>query len=256
MDFLSIPYRTEKNRTYGLTSIIDLGIPRGELIHLLDDYSSYIDFAKIGIGTAYITNHLQEKINIYKKYNVKPYFGGTFFEKCYHQNKIPEYVEELKKLGVEWIEVSTGTLDIPLADRLHLVSELKAEGFQCFAEVGSKDTNKEMPIIEWKNEIQLFLNVGCEYVITEGRDSGTSGIYHGNGQIRTSLIQELLKDLDSKKIIFEAPTPKHQMYFIKEIGANVNLGNIKPSDVLVLEAERCALRSETFFMEDMECKLL
>ena len=46
------------------------------------------------------------------------------------------------------------------------------------------------------------------------------------------------------------------MYFIKEIGPNVNLGNVKLEDVLVLEAQRCGLRSETFYMEDHECKLL
>lgn len=39
------------------------------------------------------------------------------------------------------------------------------------------------------------------------------------------------------------------MFFINEFGANVNLGNIKLTDVLALEAERCGLRSETFFME-------
>jgi phosphosulfolactate synthase len=40
------------------------------------------------------------------------------------------------------------------------------------------------------------------------------------------------------------------MFFINQIGANVNLGNVKPEDVLILEAERCGLRSETFFLED------
>lgn len=102
----------------------------------------------------------------------------------------------------------------------------------------------------------LFLDAGCEYVITEGRDSGTAGIYGKNGDIRDDLIHELIKDIDYKRIIFEAPTSKHQMYFIKQLGANVNLGNVKIQDVLVLEAQRCGLRSETFYMEDREWSLL
>jgi len=57
-------------------------------------------------------------------------------------------------------------------------------------------------------------------------------------------------DLDHERIIFEAPTAKHQMYFIKQFGPNVNLGNVKIQDVVVLEAQRLGLRSETFFMED------
>jgi phosphosulfolactate synthase len=93
-------------------------------------------------------------------------------------------------------------------------------------------------------------------VITEGRDSGTSGIYEKNGTIKDGFIRELTEAIDYKRIIFEAPTPRQQMDFINEIGANVNLGNVKLTDVLVLEAQRCGLRSETFFMEDENANYL
>lgn len=254
MKFLDLPKRTLGDRTYGLTSIIDLGIPVGELKQILNDYHSIIDIAKFGVGSAYVTPNLKEKIQLYKEANVKPYFGGTLFEKCYYQNKIPEYLNELKKLGIEWVEVSNGTLDIPLQDRLELISDMKKD-FRIISEVGSKDSNIAMSIHKWKEEITLLLDAGSEYVITEGRDSGTSGIYEKSGEVKSGLIRELVEGIDSKKIIFEAPTPKQQMYFINEIGTNVNLGNVKPADVLVLEAERCGLRSETFYLEDSECKL-
>ena len=38
-----------------------------------------------------------------------------------------------------------------------------------------------------------------------------------------------------------------QTYFIKLFGANVNLGNIAPPEVLALETLRIGLRSDTFF---------
>jgi phosphosulfolactate synthase len=249
MEFLKIPERTFKPRSYGLTSVIDFGTPIGELKHILSDYSHIIDIAKIGIGSAYVTPNLKKKVQLYKENGIKPYCGGTFFEKCFYQDKIPEYLQLLQYLGIEWIEISNGTLDIPLQERLYLVSQLRKD-FHIIAEVGSKDQNKEMPISEWKEEIMILLAAGCEYVITEGRDSGTAGIYEKNGTVKQGFIRELTDAIDYKKIIFEAPTPKQQMHFIKEIGANVNLGNVKLNDVLVLEAQRCGLRSETFFMED------
>lgn len=252
MDFLKIPKRTSGDRTYGLTSVVDFGTPMGELKNILSDYSYLIDIAKIGIGCAYLMPNLKEKVELYKEHQIKPYCGGTLFEKCYYQSKIPEYLTYLRDFGIEWIEISNGTLDIPLQDRLHLISRLQKD-FHVIAEVGSKDSTKEMPISEWKEEIKLLLEAGCDYVITEGRDSGTAGIYEKNGTIKSDLIYELLKQLDSRKIIFEAPSPKYQMYFINEIGPNVNLGNVKIEDVLTLEAQRCGLRSETFYMEDMEC---
>jgi phosphosulfolactate synthase len=255
MDFLKIPERTSRPRSYGLTSVIDFGTPIGELKYILSDYSHIIDIAKIGIGSAYVTPNLQKKINLYQESGIKPYCGGTFFEKCYYQNKISEYIEYLHRLGIEWIEVSNGTVDIPLHERLYLISQLKKD-FHVMAEVGSKDGEKEMPISEWKQEIILLLEAGSEYVITEGRDSGTSGIYEKSGAVKPDLIRELTDTIDNKKIIFEAPTAKQQMYFIREIGPNVNLGNVKLHDVLVLEAQRCGLRSETFYMEDQYANYL
>ncbi|WP_042356133.1 phosphosulfolactate synthase [Bacillus rubiinfantis] len=255
MDFLTLPQRTTGNRSYGLTSIIDLGMPINELSSYLADYHHLIDFAKIGIGSAYVTPNIKRKIDLYKEFGIKPYCGGTLFEKCYYQNKLVEYKAYLHDLGIHWIEISNGTIDIPLLERLQIISNLQ-DDFQVIAEVGSKDAEKDMPISVWKEEIHQLLAAGCEYVITEGRDSGTSGIYGKEGNVKSNLIHELCSEIDPTKLIFEAPTPKQQMYFIREIGPNVNVGNVKLHDVLVLEAQRCGLRSETFYLEDVECKLL
>ncbi|MGG3470288.1 phosphosulfolactate synthase [Neobacillus pocheonensis] len=255
MDFLTLPKRTSGIRTYGLTSVVDFGTPIGELKNILADYSPYIDIAKIGIGSAVVTPNIKEKIELYRQYNIIPYCGGTLFEKCYYQNKLTEYQSYLNELGVNWVEISNGTIDIPLQERLHLISLFKKD-FHVISEVGSKDCHKEMPISEWRKEIRLLLEAGCHYVITEGRDSGTSGIYEQCGNVKSDLIQELLRDIDHNKIIFEAPSAKHQMYFINEIGPNVNLGNVKLSDVLVLEAQRLGLRSETFYLEEHDAAYL
>ena len=254
MEFLSVPKRTQGERSYGLTSIADFGTPIGLLKTYLEDYHQFIDIAKIGIGSAYVTPNIKEKVSLYKQYNVKPYFGGTLFEKSFYQNKMVEYVKQLKGLGIEWIEVSDGTLNIPLTKRLSLVKKLK-DDFYILGEVGSKDTEKEMPLSEWIYELNELLSAGCRYVITEGRDSGTAGIYHKDGKIKTTLIEELKQNVDITKLIFEAPTAKSQMYFINSFGANVNLGNVKVQDVLTLEAQRCGLRSETFYLEEVQCNL-
>ncbi|MGG0715984.1 phosphosulfolactate synthase [Robertmurraya massiliosenegalensis] len=254
MDFLQLPNRTNGTRSYGLTSIVDFGTPIGELEHILKDFHQLIDIAKLGIGTAYVFPNLKDKIELYQEYNIKPYCGGTLFEKCYQQNKIDEYLKALKELDIEWVEVSNGTLNIPLQERLRIISEVKRD-FHVIAEVGSKDSFNNMPISEWKAEMNALLDAGCQYVITEGRDSGTAGIYDNNGSIKSDLIFELIRDIDWKKVIFEAPTPKHQMFFINCIGSNVNLGNVKISDVLILETQRRGLRSETFNLEEQEWKL-
>jgi phosphosulfolactate synthase len=48
------------------------------------------------------------------------------------------------------------------------------------------------------------------------------------------------------KILWEAPLKSQQVWFIKHFGANVNLGNIAPNEVIPLETLRLGLRGDTF----------
>jgi phosphosulfolactate synthase len=50
----------------------------------------------------------------------------------------------------------------------------------------------------------------------------------------------------AEKILWEAPQKDQQLYFLQLIGANANLGNINPAEVIALEAMRVGLRGDTF----------
>ncbi len=254
MNLLILPCRTSKNRQYGLTSVADFGISIGELKHILEDYSDFIDFAKLAIGTGYITPKIKEKIQLYKQYRIKPYCGGTLFEKAYFHNQLDDYLFFLQSIDVNWIEISTGVLTIPIEERILIIEKLKKD-FHLIGEVGSKDHAKHMSNSEWELEMRELINAGCHYVIAEGRDSGTAGIYNQDGAVKHEIIETISRNIDSKKIIFEAPTAKSQMFFINQFGPNVNLGNVKITDVLQLETQRCGLRAETFFLEEKKWTL-
>ena len=64
--------------------------------------------------------------------------------------------------------------------------------------------------------------------------------------MREGLVQEILTKIPSEKILWEAPQKSQQLYFIELIGANVNLGNIAPNEMIALEAMRIGLRGDTF----------
>ena len=243
---LTLPRRARKPRKHGLTAITDLGLTLAELRELLTEYADYLDIAKFGIGSAYLTPRLAEKVALYREFNVVPYFGGTLFEKFQQQKKTREYVQYLRECKVDWIEISTGTIEMSLKERVKLIRSLAGE-FHVVAEVGCKDATKVMPPSQWIEELQASLEAGANYVITEGRDSATAGLYRESGEIREGLLSDILHSVDPRRTIFEAPTHKTQMYFINLVGANVNVGNVNPRDLLVLETQRQALRYETFF---------
>lgn len=249
MSFLTLPRRTPKPRHYGLTSVHDISMTVGELQHILADQHEFVDIAKLGIGTAYITPRLREKIALYQESGVEVHFGGTLFEKFYHFASVDDYKRYMEQMGVHWCEISSGTLDIPLDERVQLVKNL-SQNFVVIAEVGNKDEQHVMPAEQWIQEIHALLEAGCRYVVTEGRASGNAGIYHPNGEVKSDLIEEILRTVDPRQIIFEAPVPKMQATFTKQVGANVNLGNVALRDLLFVESLRNGLWSETFFLHD------
>ncbi len=91
------------------------------------------------------------------------------------------------------------------------------------------------------------LDAGSWKVIAEARESGTVGIYDSKGNTQTELIDKILANVDKNKIIWEAPLKSQQTWFIKQLGSNVNLGNIAPDDIIALETLRLGIRGDTFF---------
>jgi len=47
------------------------------------------------------------------------------------------------------------------------------------------------------------------------------------------------------RIIFEAPSPAQQKWFVRHLGIDVNLGNVATDEVIALETLRRGLRADT-----------
>jgi phosphosulfolactate synthase len=114
------------------------------------------------------------------------------------------------------------------------------------SEVGSKDAEKIIPPYQWIELMQTELDAGAWKVIGESREAGNVGLFRASGEVRSGLVQEILTKIPFEKIIWEAPQKAQQVYFIKLVGANVNLGNIAPNEVIPLETIRLGLRGDTF----------
>jgi phosphosulfolactate synthase len=249
---LMLPNRNIKPRMEGLTILIDNGISLQSFKDTINSSADLIDFVKFGWGTSLITRKLQEKINYLKEHDVHYFFGGTLFEKFLSQRKIDEFYAYCKKYKCQFIEISNGTIDINNREKAKFISDFSLE-FNVFSEVGSKNSEKSDRTCtsEWIEYIQEDLEAGSLKVITEARESGTSGICQSNGELRYDLIAEVLSSgIPIKNMIFEAPNKKMQTFFIQKLGTNVNLANIPFSDPISLETLRLGLRSDTFNLFD------
>jgi phosphosulfolactate synthase len=150
----------------------------------------------------------------------------------------------LRELGIDRVEVSSGTVAIPSEDKAALIARL-ARDFTVYAEVGEKDPDALMAPYRWVELIREALRAGAEMVVCEGRATGTAGLYRPDGEARTGLIDEIVHECDRSKLIFEAPRKHQQVWLIERYGAEVNLGNVPPPEVLSLESLRRGLRADT-----------
>ena len=229
-------------RNGGLTHVLDKGLgPRG-WEDVLEMAGEHIDIVKLGWGTSYVTSNLARKLEVLKDKPVV--IGGTFFEVVYVKDKLDEYKRWLSSLGIQHVEISDGTVEIPRERKLELIADF-ARDFIVLSEVGSKDSEVVFAPYQWVQWIKEEKAAGAWKVITEAREGGSAGIFRKDGDMRTGLIDEIAHEIDFHDLVWEAPTKASQAWFIKHFGADVNLGNIAPEEVISLETLRLGLRGDT-----------
>jgi phosphosulfolactate synthase len=194
------------------------GLSIREIEDFLEVSGSHTDIVKLGWATSYVTPNLEKKLQVYKEAGIPTYFGGTLFEAFAIRNQFDDYRRVLDKYGMQYAEVSDGSMDIEHDEKCEYIRKLSEQ----VIEAGS-----------WK-------------VIAEAREGGNVGIYRDSGEVREGLVDEILTQIPQETIIWEAPIKAQQVWFIKLIGTNVNLGNIAPAEVIPLETIRLGLRGDTF----------
>jgi phosphosulfolactate synthase len=205
----------------------------------------YIDFIKLGFGTALFTLNLERKLAVYRNSRIAVFCGETLFEAFVARNQLDDYFRFLERYKIEYVEVSDGSFPLPLQKKCEYIRKL-ARHFGVLSEVGSKDENVELTPEEWIEGINSELEAGARNVITEARESGSVGIYGLNGEVREELTLQIVAHVPKDKVIWEAPMKSQQIRFINGCGSNINLGNIAPDDVIPLETLRCGLRGGYF----------
>jgi phosphosulfolactate synthase len=240
-----IPERPKKPRTAGITMVIDKGMSIRETEDFLSMGADYTDVVKLGWGTSVITPRLSDKLSVFANHNIPVYFGGTLFEIFYIRGMLNEYCRILEKYKIGSLEVSNGSMDIPLEEKCKVIQTL-SRNFEVYSEVGSKDAKKIIAPYLWVEMMQAELNAGATKVIAEARETGTVGMFNSGGEIRSDLIDEIIHHVPPHNILWEAPQKSQQVWFINLLGHNVNLGNIPPQEALPLETLRLGLRGDTF----------
>jgi phosphosulfolactate synthase len=242
--FLSLPPRASKPRTSGLTHVLDKGLTPQATAALLDVVGEQVDVWKFGWGTAYVDPGLARKIRHLQAHDVACCLGGTLLEIAWAQGKADECLTWAESVGFDAVEVSRGVAPMPLDDKRELIKKA-AETFIVLAETGVKDARVVPAARQWRDEIAEDVAAGATWVITEGRESGTVGVYDASGCPRMDIIDAAVDAAGLERVLFEAPRKDQQAWLINRFGPTVNLANIAPDEVLPLTTLRLGLRADT-----------
>jgi phosphosulfolactate synthase len=240
-----VPTRTSKPRNAGLTMVMDKGLSVRDVEDLIEVSGQYIDIVKLGWATSYVTPNLSGKLEVYRAAGIPVYFGGTLFEAFIIRNQFDDYLRLLEKYDIKHAEVSDGSITLAHDKKCEYIHTL-AKHVTVLSEVGSKDAEKIIAPYKWIEQMQAELDAGAWKVIGEAREGGNVGLFRSSGEVRSGLVEEILRKIPAEKIMWEAPQKEQQVYFIKLLDSNVNLGNIAPNEVIPLETLRLGIRSDTF----------
>ena len=241
----NIPERPAKPRNKGITMVMDKGLSLRQTEDFIEVAGIHTDIVKLGWATSFVTPNLKEKLQIYRDAGIPTYFGGTLFEAFVIRGQFDDYRRVLEEFGMEYAEVSDGSMDIDHDEKCEFIRKLSTQ-VTVISEVGSKDVTKIFAPYKWIALMKAEIEDGSWKVIAEAREGGNVGIYRGTGEVREGLVDEILTQIPAETIIWEAPQKEQQVWFIKLVGTNVNLGNIAPAEVIPLETIRLGLRGDTF----------
>ncbi|MGH9103452.1 MAG: phosphosulfolactate synthase [Acidimicrobiales bacterium] len=242
--FLDLPHRSPKPRTAGVTHVLDQGLGRAQTELVLAPLCRYVDVWKLGWGTAYVQDDVAAKVALLVAHDTRACTGGTLLEVAWAQGRAEACLDWAEAAGFDCVEVSDGAVEMPGAEKRRLIARA-ASRFCVLSEVGSKDPAVVRPPTEWAEAARADLDAGASWVITEGRASGTTGIYRPDGSVRADVVEATADAVGLDRLIFEAPRLCQQVWLVRRFGPDVGLGNVAHAEVLALEALRLGLRADT-----------
>ena len=242
--------RVERPKHVGMTMVIDTCMGPQMLQDMLLVSNKYIDHWKCSYGVSAVmpADILRQMLDTLNQYNINTFPGGTLLEAAIIQKNCQSYMLRAKEIGFRSVEISDGTITLPIKRRRNAILCALDNGLIPITEVGKKDPAKQPSPEEVADLILQDLYFGAEYVIVDARESGCAiGIFDQDGGLKLEIFQKILSLVGQKteKIIWEAHLKKQQAALIEQMGPNVNLGNVSPMDVLSLESLRLGLQYES-----------
>ncbi|MBI2930074.1 MAG: phosphosulfolactate synthase [Planctomycetes bacterium] len=251
LDFLRL--RAGKPRTTGLTEIRGpyyTPMGRRTLEDLFETMGMYVDILKFAGGSFAVMPRqaVRQIIDLCHAYDVSVSTGG-FIEYVLTQgpDAVERYLAEVKDLGFDIVEVSSGFITAPEDDLVRLVEDVMRKGLKVKPEVGiqfgaggatATAELESQGVQDVGRAIRLarrYLEAGAPLIMIE-----SEGITESVRAWRTDVISKLVDALGLEKLLFEAADPDVFEWYVTNYGPEVNLF-VDHSQIVRLECLRAGI---------------
>ena len=244
-EFLQIPDRPCKPRKTGMTAINDFGLSLREVEDILQTVEDVVDIAKYkdhgGEIYRYSREFLVSKNALYHKYGVRTKIGGAPFEIAYLQGKYEEYLNRLVDLDFDIAKISN--YDMPVlstTERVRLIKQA-ASKLSVAVVILRRDLGGPADPAWAIQEALQNIEAGAS-LVTLDQQEGRLWREH-----RPEALHEFASAVGLEHILFDVGVGVEASWFVRELGADVNLVNVNikpPNGATNLEMLRRGLHRD------------
>ena len=251
--FIPINERPAKPRARGITEIRGpyySVMGKRYLSDVLETMGRYVDGLKFAGGSFALMprERVRELIDLAHQHGVYVSTGG-WIERvlCYGPAVVVRYMEEVKNLGFDVIELSTGFISLPPDDLLRLIEKATALGLKAKPELGIQfgaggaTTASELEAegtrdVGWLIHLaRRCLDAGASILMIE-----SEGITESVSQWRIDVATQIINGVGLENVMFEAADPPVFEWYVKNYGIDINLF-VDHSQIVQLEALRAGI---------------
>lgn len=262
LSFLERPERGSKPRERGLTNVMpDLRSPTPKAV--LEKHAEYVDLVKLLDTNLWAPAAVvADEIRTYQEFGIDVQVGGVPFELARLQDEQERYMDEMRELGISWIEYETHVGKRDIEAMAGEIERLEEAGFDVAGEVGSKwywsdETRPQLDCIDVDRTIaaiEKYLEAGCETVYWEGLVVTNLIGKHLDNRDGQKALRAVVDAVGVENLVFEVWGPgltglEHARFWawlVYQFGPEVNIGNVPPNGVALLES----IRRGTFYEMD------
>lgn len=245
-EFLDVEIRPGKPRASGLTIVRDRMRGLRDQTDFLETYAPFVDFVKISNITPrfYPESLLVDKLALYRKHDVCPFFGGILFENAVAQGKLEAFYAYLPEIGITTAEISDNIVDLSRQELLASVRRCTDMGIRVFVEWGDKYAQTPLDVDRAEAEIIESLEAGASHVVLERGEIDVL-LAEASGPAGIEKLHTLSERVGTDRLILEVETEAQVLAMLRLFGGGVNLGpNIDFELVKWLEPSRAGVSRE------------